>query len=270
MAFTRAAVGRIRRKHKSIPADRVVGLGIASPFYQWDWDEEIRGPDASKIRSWQEIDIRAELDHAFDWPVYLFNDATVSAGAELMFGIGIGRPDFLYAYVGHFVGGALVVDHHLFPGRNNLAGALGKVVVPGKADRPGRLLAEVASLHALEQKLDGRNDDRIWSSPVDWSALGPAVEDWIDDAADGFACAIQNTVALLDIDNVVIDGCIPAPVRKELARAIRRRLAKSVTGRPEPLSILEGTFGVRAPSIGGASIPLLVRYSNDKDLLFKD
>jgi hypothetical protein len=33
---------------------------------------------------------------------------------------------------------------------------------------------------------------------------------------------------------------------------------------------VEGSFGYLAPAIGGASIPLLVKYSNDKEILFKD
>ena len=80
----------------------------------------------------------------------------------------------------------------------------------------------------------------------------------------------QSAVALLDIDNVVIDGAIPASVRKEIAKATRRKLARALADRPEPFSVIEGTFGHLAPVIGGSSIPLLVKFSNDKELLFKD
>ena len=59
-------------------------------------------------------------------------------------------------------------------------------------------------------------------------------------------------------------------MRREIAKATRRKLARSLLGRPETFSVIEGTFGHMGPVIGGASIPLLVRYSNDKDLLFKD
>ena len=50
-----------------------------------------------------------------------------------------------------------------------------------------------------------------------------------------------------------------------------RDFAVDCDGTPgETFSVIEGTFGHMGPVIGGASIPLLVRYSNDKDLLFKD
>ena len=59
-------------------------------------------------------------------------------------------------------------------------------------------------------------------------------------------------------------------MRKEIAKAVRRKLARILVDRPEPFSVLEGTFGHLGPVIGGASIPLLVKYSNDKELLFKE
>ena len=63
---------------------------------------------------------------------------------------------------------------------------------------------------------------------------------------------------------------MPKEVRKEIAKATRRKLARSLAGRPQPFSVLEGAFGHLGPAIGGASIPLLVKYSNDRDVLFKD
>ena len=212
MAFTKAAIGRMRRRHKSIPQDRIAGLGIASPFYQWNWSEDA-GLPMGRLNAWKQIDIRAELDQVFDWPVYLFNDATVCAAAELMFGSGNGCADFLYAYVGYFLGGGLVLDRHLFPGRNKLAGGLGSVPVPavGRRREHAVTLMQVASLYALAHKLGGEDEGRIWSSPEDWGELGGSLSEWIDEVSDGLAYATRAAVALLDIDNIVIDGAIPAP-----------------------------------------------------------
>jgi predicted NBD/HSP70 family sugar kinase len=270
IAFAKSAIARMRRKRKSIAADRIAGLGIAFPFSQWNWGEEAGAPSGWQSAA-KEIDIRAELDRAFDWPVFLFNDAMVAAGAELMFGSGIGRADFLYAYVGYFIGGGLALDHHLFPGRNKLAGALSEFRVPASGRRGERgPLQRIASLHSLVGKLDDEKSARVWTSPDDWGELGAPLAEWIDEVADGLAYAVRSAVALLDIDNVVIDGAMPTSVRKEIATATRQRLARALVDRPEPFSVFEGAFGHLAPAIGGASIPLLVKYSNDKDLLFKE
>ncbi|MBX3030355.1 MAG: ROK family transcriptional regulator [Chloroflexi bacterium] len=271
MAFARSATSRILRRHASLPRERIAGLGIASPFYVSRWDDDIGAP-AERFDAWRRIDIRAALDDAFAWPVYLFNDATVSASAELMFGAGLGRPDFLYIHVGHHVAAGLVLEHHLVPGRNRLAGAIGDLpvcVTDGSTTRSVPL-KDRASLKALADMLPERDRDRLWSAPEDWGAIDGAVATWIESAAEGLSQLIQSAVAILDIDDAIIDGAVPAAVRRELAKAIRRKLARALIGRTGSFAVTEGTLGAAAPVIGGASIPLLIKYSNDRDLLFKD
>jgi predicted NBD/HSP70 family sugar kinase len=271
LSFARAAIARMKRKIKVAAGGRIAGLGIASPFHQWQWDEG-NGTSAAKLAAWKEVDIRDELDSQFDWPVYLLNDATVSAGAELMFGRGLGRADFLYVYIGYFVGGGMVFDHHLFPGRNKLAGAIGTIPVPlaGRKGNQTLPFLKAGSLSSLAGRVSSAEANRIYASPEEWGHLGGAMTDWVDEVSSGLAYATQSAIALVDIDNLIIDGAMPAEVRKDIAKATRRKLARAAADRPEPFSVLEGSFGHLAPSVGGASIPLLVRYSNDKELLFKD
>lgn len=266
MTFARDAIARMSGAH----IDRIAGLGIASPFHPGSLSTDSFMPQA-RLEAWRRIDIRAELDRVFDWPVFLHNDGTMAVAAELMFGAGATLADFLHAYIGHGVGGGLVLDHHLHPGRNKLAGALGDIPVPahGRGNEPTVPLSRTASLHALAERLNGAAG-RIWSSPENWGDLGAPLRDWIEAASDGLAYAVLGAVALLDIDNVVIDGAMPKEVRKEIAKATRRKLAKSLANRPQPFSVLEGAFGHLGPAIGGASIPLLVKYSNDRDILFKE
>lgn len=271
MAFARSATSRVLRRHRSVPRERIAGLGIASPFYQAHWDDDIGAP-AGRFDAWRRIDIRAALDDAFAWPVYLFNDATVSASAELMFGAGLGRPDFLYVYVGHHVGAGLVLEHHLVPGRNRLAGAIGELpicVTDGPTPR-SVMLKDCASLKALADALPERDRDRLWSTRDGWEVTGDTIPTWVEATAEGLSHLVRSAVAIVDIDNVIIDGAVPSAVRHEIAKAVRRRLARALVGRPEAFAVIEGTLGAAAPAVGGASIPLLVKYSNDRDLLFKD
>jgi predicted NBD/HSP70 family sugar kinase len=269
MTFARAAIGRILAAHPEVSAPKIGGLGIASPFHLWNWTEEVGAPPGG-LNDWQQVDIRAELDKSFDWPVYLFNDAMVSAAAELMFGSGVRLADFLYVYIGYFVGGGLVIAHHLFPGRNNRAGSIGEIEVPtGEGSNKGTdLLMYRASLHNLAKRIDGRAAE-IWATPDKWPDLEPALSEWIEQAADGLAHAIKNAVAVIDVDHAILDGAIPAEVRKRIVRVTRQKLAELLVNRPEPFSVIEGTYGHAGPAIGGATIPFLFNYSNDRDLLFK-
>lgn len=271
LTFVREAIARMAAAHPAASNDRIAGLGIASPFHPGSLGADSFMPQA-RLEAWRRIDIRAELDRAFAWPVFLHNDGTMAVAAELMFGAGALSADFLHVYIGHCVGGGLVLDHHLHPGRNRLAGALGDIPVPARGlnNEPAAALSRTASLRALADRLNGTDDGRIWSSPENWGDLGAPLRDWIEAVSDGLAYAVLGAVALLDIDNVVIDGAMPKEVRKEIAKATRRKLAKSLADRPQPFSVLEGAFGHRGPAIGGASIPLLVKYSNDRDILFKD
>ena len=52
------------------------------------------------------------------------------------------------------------------------------------------------------------------------------------------------------------------PVAAEVERFDRQGLA--------PFEILEGSIGSKAREIGGATLPLLANFSQDRDVLFKD
>ena len=68
------------------------------------------------------------------------------------------------------VGGGLVLDGHLFPGRTSNGGALGSMPAYAGGDRSGRgpQLMNVASIYVLERKLiaAGRNADVLWRQPA--------------------------------------------------------------------------------------------------------
>src|SRR6185312_6961942 len=127
-------------------------------------------------------------------------------------------------------------------------------------------LGDRASLMALAAR-SGSHDDIVWSPEGDWSILGRDLAEWTAELAQSLAHVTLSAIALIDVDAIVLDGAMPPAVRKEIARQLRRRLAAAFLDRPEPFTVAEGSFGHLAPAIGGASIPLLVKYSNDKQIL---
>lgn len=263
MAFTRAAVPALLSEARVEPK-LIAGLGIASPMEIWAWP--LDDVPAGSFGAWRKVDVRAELDRDFDWPVYLLSDAMMAAAAELMFGCGDTAADFLSINVGFAVGGGLVLDHRLFPGNNRRAGDIGDMLVPSPGGGVTGLSA-VASLHALAASTGSA---ALLATPDAWPDLGVAINDWVERASAALAFAIGNAVAVMDVDTAVIDGSIPASVRRSIAKGVRQRLAETLVNRPEPFSVVEGRFGPLAPELGAAAIPLLVRYSNDREVLFKD
>ena len=159
---------------------RIGGLGIAMPFQLWNWTQYIDAPPGA-LDAWRDRDIAAELSALCDMPVTVQNDATAACGAELVFGTGERPQDFLYFYIGFFIGGGLVLNGRLFTGRTGNAAGVGPMPVPGPDGRVRRLMT-VASLSTLADMLDaaGERSDYIWESPGPWMMSEAVLARWIE------------------------------------------------------------------------------------------
>ena len=248
---------------------RIAGLGIAMPFELWNWADTADAP-RSVMDRWRSLDIRAEMEAECPFPVYLQNDATSACGAELVFGkIGSLR-DFIYFYIGAFAGGGIVLNGSLYSGASGNAGALGSMPVPGDGGKPTQLI-DVASIAILEQALaaEGRASGQLWSSPEDWGELGPALERWVKRAAQALAYGIVSAAAVIDFEAAIIDGWMPKEVRAALVRATQAAIGEiDIEGLRVP-AVREGTVGIHARALGGASLPLSERFLNGANLLSK-
>lgn len=218
---------------------RLAGMGIASPFFLWDW--------AREMQPWRGRDLRAELAGALEMPVWLENDGSCACGAEMVFGSGDLPGDFLYFYIAHFAGGGVVLDGRLRLGPGGNAGAMGSNPVPG-----GRQVLDIASVSVLEAAL-GRS---LPPDGADWALPPDIAREWLDESARVLSHAALGAVALLDVPLVVIDGAMPADLRDALVTATAARLAGM---RHRGVSLPElraGTLGRRARTLGAAALPL--------------
>lgn len=248
-------------------ARRIAGLGLAMPFALWNWAEEI-GAQVVELAAWREADVRARLAEALPWPVYVQNDATAACGAELAFGAHQGVMDFIYFYVGAFVGGGLVLNGGLFAGRTGNAAALGSMPVPD--GRGGSVqLIDVASLVVLERALEagGRPLDGLYDPEADWSGHGAYLDRWLAGAARGIAHAVAAGSAIIDFEAAVIDGAFPAAVRERLIAEVAGELARLDLSGIDPPALRPGSIGPIARALGGASLPLFDRYLVDQHTL---
>ena len=252
---------------------RICGVGIAMPFELWNWESEIGAPH-DVLEEWRRHDIKDEIAKRFDGPVHLCNDATAACAAELTFGNGHRYRDYVYFFVGSFVGGGIVLNGSLFQGRTGNAGALGSMAVPAPtaASLGTEQLIRSASIFVLENMLLARGLDPtpLWKRPDDWAAIGQPLEDWIELAATGLAIAALSAVAVIDCEAVIIDGAFPAAVRSRLVERTRTKLDTLDRQGLSPFTVVEGAIGSDARVMGGASIPLLANFAIDRDVLFKE
>ncbi|HEX2525739.1 MAG TPA: ROK family transcriptional regulator [Geminicoccus sp.] len=247
-------------------ARRVRGLGVGAPFDLWSWEPEVGAP-ADVAASWRGFDIAAEIQRQSPWPVQFCNDASAACAAELAFGENAQLQDFLYIFIGSFLGGGIVLNGSLYTGRSGNAGALGSLPVPA----PGHRLIRSASLYVLERMLAERGQDPrlLWRSD-DWSGLGPALDNWIEQAAEALALACVAGISIIDFQAVVIDGAFPDSVRTRLLEQVRARFERQDRQGLTELKILEGSIGPNARAIGAASLPLLAGAAREPDPAFKE
>jgi predicted NBD/HSP70 family sugar kinase len=258
--FVGDGIKRLRAGLNSAQDSRIAGLGIAMPFELWNWADTAGAPRAI-MDQWRTVDIRAEVKSQTSFPVYLQNDATAACGAELVFGQTGNLRDFIYFYIGAFAGGGIVLNGRLYSGATGNAGALGSMPVPGADGQPTQLI-DVASLAILEKALNERGVDAsyLWTSPEDWSGDGPEFEAWFSSAGAALAYAVVSASSVIDFEAAVIDGWMPAIARRRLVEAVRHSLGKiDVEGLNIP-SVREGTVGIHARALGGASLPLSERF----------
>ncbi|WP_047143891.1 ROK family transcriptional regulator [Aquamicrobium sp. LC103] len=239
---------------------RIAGLGIAIPFELWNWADASGAPREVMDR-WRDTDIAAEITARCPFPVYLQNDATSACGAELVFGTSGAHRDFLYFYIGAFVGGGIVLNRGLYGGATGNAGALGSMPVPA----PGggvRQLIDIASITVLEATLAGQGLEtgKLWSSPEEWGEIGKPLDKWIDEASSALAHAILSASAVVDFEAAIIEGWMPLSVRKRLVETTSGRLARLDSEGLKPPIVKEGTVGIHARALGGASLPLSDRF----------
>jgi predicted NBD/HSP70 family sugar kinase len=269
--FVAAGIAGLTR---GLPADRIAGVGVATPFELWNWEEEVGAPHEA-MQAWREVDIKAAIEAVSALPVYLCNDATAACAAELVFGNLNNYRDFLHLFIGWFIGGGVVLNGSLFPGRSGYAGAVGPLPVPapgGVGRRRFQQLIRSASIYTLERAIRSAGGDprQIWESPDDWFAIEPQVEHWIEAIAGDLALAAISAVSIIDFEAVLIDGAFPASVRNRIAAKVNHRLADFDRQGLAPFTVEEGSIGSRARAIGGACLPLLANFSRDRDVLFKE
>ncbi|MHC2727171.1 putative NBD/HSP70 family sugar kinase [Rhizobium leguminosarum] len=246
LAFVTSGIRELEDRLDDKQRGRIAGLGIAAPFELWNWAEEVGAPPGA-MDVWRDVDLQADIAARVSHPVFMQNDATSACGAELVFGVGPSYPDFVYFFIGSFIGGGIVLNSAIFSGRTGTAGAIGPLPVRGKNGETMQLL-EIASIFVLENMLRERGIDPepLWYSADGWVDFGEPMEAWIQDSAKALAQAIVAAASIVDFSAAVIDGGFPDWVRSRVVQATIDEAAKlDLQGVVMP-EIIEGAVGAQA------------------------
>ena len=272
VAFVRDGLGELTRGLSHTDKSRICGLGIASPFELWNWEREVGAPGKA-MQAWRNFDTAAEIAKISTWPVELCNDGTAACAAECFFGQLEPLHDFLYVFIGSFIGGGVVLGGNVVQGRTGNAGAIGSLPIARiEADgSSAQQLIRVASLYVLENRLRqvGKDPAGLWRLPHDWPEFGAELEAWIEEAAGGLAILAASAMSIIDFEAIVIDGAFPPHIRTRLKDAAARKLGQLDLQGLTPARVLEGSIGPDARAIGGAALPMLANFARDHEILFR-
>lgn len=270
LSFACSGVDELTESLNTEQRNRIAGIGVAMPFELWNWAEKIGAP-AEKMQAWQQFDFQKNLQDSCHYPVFMQNDATAACGAELIFGRGSELTDFIYLFIGTFIGGGVVLNHAVYGGRTGNAGAFGPMPVM-HLNGSAVPLIDHASILVLENQLKQENADFSVAElkSEQWGRLGNPLEGWILETAQHLAIAIVSACSVIDFEAAIIDGDFPAGVRQRIVDATKTEIETlDLRGLQSP-ETYPGVVGRDARALGGASLPLLARYLLDQSVLFKE
>lgn len=107
----------------SLICEEVTAIGIGVPSVV-DTDKGIVY-NAANIPSWQEVHLKDIFEERFRIPVHINNDANCFTLGESRFGQGRGHKDMVGVTLGTGVGSGIIINGHLYEGRNAGAGEIG-------------------------------------------------------------------------------------------------------------------------------------------------
>jgi predicted NBD/HSP70 family sugar kinase len=272
MRFLREGFAPLTADLDAAAQARICGLGIASPFELWNWESEVGAPGKA-MQAWRGFDTTAEIAAISPWPVLLCNDGTAACAAECFFGSHEALRDFLYVFIGSFIGGGVVLGGNVVQGRSGNAGAIGSLPI-ARVEANGvtaQQLIRNASLYVLENRVRaaGKDPSGLWAWPAEWPEIGVELDQWVDDTAGGLAILAASAMSIIDFEAIVIDGSFPAAIRTRLRNAAETKLQALDLQGLTPAQVLEGSIGADARAIGGATLPMIANFARDHEILFR-
>jgi predicted NBD/HSP70 family sugar kinase len=276
LAVIREDIAALRQAIPAASRSRLAGVGLAIPYNLGSWRRELSIPETVCL-AWNNFDIAARLRETLDVPVFVENDGTTAAVAELFRGHGRELDDFAVVFIGTAVGGGLVLGGSYRRGTTGNAADIGLMPVApsllGTAPRPARgsdILLNRASVGALIRHLR-QNEVRV-ATLEDLDAAIEShtalVREWLDDCVDALVVPLLSIGSLLDLQAIIIDGNLPRSLIEWLVERLGVLLAEAAPESRLPPALRVGMIGRDAAATGAAILPLHSNFAPDQELLF--
>ncbi len=228
---------------------RFLGLGVAAPGPTTK-DDPDRRHVVEWLSGWRGRDLALDLSDRLFMPVWVENDANCAALAELYCGGVLAHGgSAIVLFLGHGVGGGVIMQRDVFLGEFRNAGEIGRLF-PGSHPRPSGidLLKELRAAGAAITDLF-EMEQVIASYPA-------LIEAWCLRVADQLVLAVHSGVAWFDPGAVILSGALPAQ--------LVNRVTELIAGGgwlgphqhlPQP-AIIASALGSKSVVIGASLLPI--------------
>ncbi|MBO1081630.1 ROK family protein [Roseomonas haemaphysalidis] len=247
----------VRRARDAAGGPVTLGLGLPGSI------ETGSGQVRNCVLPWLDgAPLAALLREATGLPPAIINDAHAFALSEARLGAGRGHRMVLGLTLGTGIGGGLVVDGALWPGRHGIAGEWGHACL-----EPGGRRCYCGRQGCAEQYLSGTALERryraLGGEPAGLAAIAaragtdPLAARLLDEAAAAFGRAVGNWVNLLDPDVIVLGGgasALPLWFDQGREAVARQAMAAPFTTPIRPASLGHSSGVLGAALIGAEAL----------------
>jgi len=236
----------------SIPADRVLGVGIVMPG---PFGPTGLGGAESELAIWEDVAPAEWFSQAIGLPVVIENDANAAAVAERVSGVAKELETYAFLYFGRGLGLGMVQNGRLVTGAFGNAGEIGHIPVPSGGQVVP--LETVVSRLSVQDHLARAGLDVVKSADLDraFAEQQPALMTWLDAAAEPLSAAIAIVENMLDPEAIILGGAMPDTVFDHLIGSVEmpERSVAHRAGRSVP-RLMRGASGRMTATLGAAAL----------------
>lgn len=209
---------------------RVAGIGLALP-------EDGRALSAPHVPTEDEILLQKGLEREFNLPVFVQNDITAAACAEMMFGATMTTSDYLFVFVGAMLHTRLVLNNHVYTGNYTIS--------PASFD---------VGLKSLEKMLPSPLIKPVdLFTDADWAELGDVLTRWRSECVAALKQSTRALAQFVDVRTVVVSATVP----KLVSSAICGDFQHALSG----VKVVNGLVAVAPKAVGAGSLPFISRFT---------
>lgn len=254
----------------AIDREKILGIGFSLPGTV---NEEKFILELAPNLSIKNVDFK-QFQNLFSFPIYIENEANSAAFGELILGIAKEMRNLVYISITSGVGTGIVIQDHIYKGKNKRAGEFGHMtVIPnGKLCKCGRkgCWEMYASQKSLIEDFNIISETTV-NNLSDFFGLvnegNKAAIDYFEKYLNALAVGIQNIVIILDPHYIVIGGEISEFADFYLEKLKEKVFVENSFYDRSELKIMVSKLRDKSSILGASLLPIQKMFSIEEKII---